>query len=444
MSEEKEGFVSVAYFLPSLALFFFSFFLLSFIFLRTERTALFTQLNRKALGLTKNLGQMFSDHLAMGDYQWIQQMVSSTKESDSDVAYVVIEGTDGLVLASSDPQLSHRTLKNSAFDLAALKINALTYRQSPTPALFEIATPVEFQKSTIGFLRIGISLRSVNDALFKTLGVIFLMAVFSLTLATISYKLQKQSKELADANEKLKGLDLAKTEFLSVVSHEIKNPLAAVMGFASALLKLQERLSPDQKREYLDIIINQSKRLVRLVEDLLDVAKIEMGKFDIRRAPTKMLPLASKIAKGLKVQNPQLKFPIEFFDQELELPVDSDKIEQVFINLAGNAVKYSPAEAKVTFRARLDGDHVVFSVEDQGPGIPSEHLGKLFQKFYRIETADPNVPRKGPKGTGLGLTIAKRIVEMHGGRIWVESELGHGARFCFTLPFQVNETTIAA
>jgi signal transduction histidine kinase len=210
--------------------------------------------------------------------------------------------------------------------------------------------------------------------------------------------------------------------------------MTSVSGFAMTLKKMGERLPAEKKASYLDIIINEASRLTRLVEDLLDVTKIELGRYDIRLAPTKIKPLADKVAEGLKIQNPSLSFPVEFTDPEIELHVDGDKISQVFINLAGNGVKYSPPDGSIRFRAEKKTDHVLFSIEDQGPGIPKEHIDKLFQKFYRVETADPNAPRKGPKGTGLGLTIAKKVVEMHGGKIWVESELGHGARFCFTLP----------
>lgn len=430
--------------LPFIAVFLVTFFPLSISFIHTERNALMGSLTKKAESLVRNLADILGDDLAMGQYDLAQRAAIATTHSDSDVKYVIVVGLDGFVHATSDLSLRNIILKRNQFESDALKITGFTMRQSPTPGIFEVSTPINFQSNTVGILRIGISTDVVNSLMHKTIITILFLASFSMVFAIVTFKLKSKTRELAVANERLKELDTAKSEFLSVVSHEIKNPMAAVIGFAGALLKMSDRLSAEQKREYLGIIINQSNRLVRMVEDLLDVTKIELGKFELHRSPTKLFPLARKIAEGLKLQNPLLSFPISCDDPELELSIDADKIEQVLINLSGNAVKYSPANGQVTILMRRDGDDAIFSVEDQGPGIPPQHVNKLFQKFYRVENSDPEAAKRGTKGTGLGLTIAKRIVEMHGGKIWVESELGHGSRFYFTLPMKSNENSAAA
>lgn len=421
--------------------------------------------------LAKYLAGSLGEAWVVADYDKMQNIVSSAQSVLEDVRYVHVFGSDGFVLASTDTNLRQKSIALDAGEKETLASDTLIERETGDPEIFEVLLPVKFQDRQLGLLKAGISRRHLNQALSRAFRSIAITGLAALLLGVGLYaisaesvarsnaelfnqveqfgermeaEVQQRTQELREANERLKGLDVAKTEFLSMVSHEVKNPLAAVMGFAGALLRMGDRLGPDQKNQYLNIIINQSKRLVRLVEDLLDVTKIELGKFELHRESTQIFPLAQKIAEGLRLQNPKLRFLVVFEDPALELLVDSDKIEQVFINLAGNAVKYSPEDSEVTIRAKRNGDSAIFTVEDQGPGIRQEHLDKLFQKFYRVEKSDPEVAKRGTKGTGLGLTIAKRIIEMHGGKIWVESELGHGSRFYFTLPMKSDETSVGA
>ncbi|MBI3550175.1 MAG: hypothetical protein HY078_14145 [Elusimicrobia bacterium] len=401
--------------------------IMSFTFIRSERAALLTSLDKKAQALVRNMADIFGDKMALGEYSQVQQAANFAKQADEDIAYMHVVGVDGRVIASTDPKIRNVLLKRNEFDNEAFTAAGFVKHYEGNSADFEVAMPMMFQNKRQGVLRIGILTTAVDKALREARLTILIMASLALIMGGVAYL-------LVIRNERLKDLDQAKSEFISIVSHELRNPMTSVSGFATTLQRKADKLPQEKKDEYLSIIISESARLTRLVEDLLDVTKIELGKYELRKERVKILPLVSKIAEGLKIQNPHLNFPVEFHDQELELSVDGEKLQQVFINLASNGVKYSPENGNITFRSKTSGAQAVFSIEDQGPGIPAEFVGKLFQKFFRVETANPNASKKGPKGTGLGLTIAKKVVEMHGGKIWVESEVGHGARFFFTLP----------
>ncbi|MBI4376357.1 MAG: hypothetical protein HY549_07900, partial [Elusimicrobia bacterium] len=248
---------------------------------------------------------------------------------------------------------------------------------------------------------------------------------------------RERTKELAEANDRLRGMDKAKTEFLSIASHELRAPLTAIYGFLTIMQERPSQLPESKSREYIDMMHAESSRMVRLINDLLDITKIELGHFEVLKAPAKLLPIVNKVCEEMRVTFPALAFRVVggYGEDDLVASVDPDKIGQVLLNLAGNAAKYSPEKGEVLFRVEKGDGEVLLSVEDQGPGIPPEHRERIFEKFYRIEKAEN---RQGPKGTGLGLTIARSIVEMHGGRIWVESESGRGSRFRFSLS---TETT---
>ena len=254
-------------------------------------------------------------------------------------------------------------------------------------------------------------------------------------------RLRALQSELQQANARLKALDQAKSEFVSIVSHELRTPMTAVYGFLNLLKMKSDQIPEEKRKEYISIMYEEAARLIRLINDLLDITKIEVGRYDIAPVPTPIFEIAEKVAQTLKVSHPQLTFKVEFKEPGLKLNVDADKIEQVILNLAGNAVKYSPAGGEVKIKGEFSGTEgknskwFMISVEDQGPGIPPEYRDKVFEKFYRVEKAAKTI---GPKGTGLGLAIARRIVEMHGGSIWVESEVGRGSRFIFTLPASIT------
>ncbi|MGE5370961.1 MAG: ATP-binding protein [Solirubrobacterales bacterium] len=257
--------------------------------------------------------------------------------------------------------------------------------------------------------------------------------------------IHKRTVELELANKQLKDIDRAKTDFLSIVSHEIRTPLTSVLGFADLTQKqLEDILLPlvppgdpavDRARRKvhrnLDIILAEGKRLTDLLNDVLDLTKIEAGGVEYRMedlAAANIIERASIATQGLLEQK-ELRMVEEI---EPNLPLvrgDRDRLIQVMINLISNAVKFTD-QGTITCRAALQNEQVVFSVIDTGTGIAPEDQPQVFKKFKQV--GDTLTDR--PRGTGLGLPICKLIVEAHGGRIWVESEIGQGSSFLFSLP----------
>lgn len=262
---------------------------------------------------------------------------------------------------------------------------------------------------------------------------------------TLEQKVEDRTLELREANEKLQEIDRAKTEFLSTVSHELRTPLALVLGFARIIKKrFKDVIFPliktedskvlqsiDQVESNLETIVSEGNRLTDLINDLLDITKIEAGKVEWKMEPTsvnEIIERATAITSSSFEEN-KLELIKDIEDGLPEVVGDEDRLEQVMINLISNAVKYTE-KGTVTCRARKKNIEIVVSVIDTGKGINKSDHKKIFEKFKQTGTT-----LKGkPKGTGLGLPICKKIVEHHGGRIWVESEPGKGSNFSFTLP----------
>ena len=237
----------------------------------------------------------------------------------------------------------------------------------------------------------------------------------------------------------------AKSAFLSTVSHELRTPLTSVIGFAKIIQKrLEEKIFPmtqtdnpktqkavQQVAENLDVVVSEGERLTKLINDLLDLAKIEAGKYEWQKETVLMPEVVERAAAATAslFESKGLKFIKKVAGDLPELVGDGDKLIQVVINLLSNAVKFTDA-GSVTCRAQKTDGEIIISVIDSGIGIAPEDRSKVFEKFKQV--GDTLTAR--PKGTGLGLPICKEIVEHHGGRIWVESEIGKGSTFSFTLP----------
>ncbi len=230
-----------------------------------------------------------------------------------------------------------------------------------------------------------------------------------------------------NANATLEKLDRTKTEFLSIVSHEFRTALTGIQGF-SELIR-DGGLEPDEVRAYGGYIFNDADRVNRLIGDMLDLDRMESGRMSIRTADVDINEvLSDAIARA--GSSPSVDFKA---DLDPRLPIvagDRDRLIQVVSNLVNNAVKYSPDGGTVTLTSRSEAGFALISVTDTGVGIPPDEIGNVFERFRRVRSgAAQSIP-----GTGLGLTIVKQIVEMHGGKIWVESAVGHGSAFHFTLP----------
>jgi two-component system, sensor histidine kinase and response regulator len=189
----------------------------------------------------------------------------------------------------------------------------------------------------------------------------------------------------------------------------------------------------EKQVRYLARIKSNTDRLARLINDLLDLSRIESGRVEVRSTTLSLTALAEEVAEHMKSLAAQKLIRIEVPSPDYQVTVwaDRDKVTQVLMNLIGNAVKFTPQNGKVTVAVEKNGDdYVQISVDDTGPGILPEEKNKIFSKFYQVDSLE----KEKPKGSGLGLAISKALVEMHGGRIWVESEVGKGSTFYFTLP----------
>jgi PAS domain S-box-containing protein len=233
--------------------------------------------------------------------------------------------------------------------------------------------------------------------------------------------------------QRLKELDKMKSAFVSNVSHELRTPLTAIKASADNML---DRLIGDLNGKqvgYLTRIKSNSDRLARLINDLLDLSTIEAGKIDLRPTNLPLVTLVKEAAESLKpvAAEKLINLTVMSADPGVIAWADRDKVIQVLMNLIGNALKFTPTRGKVTIAvAKNSAAWMQISVTDTGPGIPAEEVNKVFGRFYQIGQA--GTPKT--QGTGLGLAISKALVEMHGGKIWVESEAGKGSTFSFTLP----------
>jgi PAS domain S-box-containing protein len=227
-----------------------------------------------------------------------------------------------------------------------------------------------------------------------------------------------------------KEVERMKTEFVALVSHELRTPLTAIRGFAETIFDYWDEITPEQRRHYLGIVLEESKRLSTMVTDFLDITRLEAGGIEMARAEVDLAALLQRVAQLFKEHPSHPRFVLSVGAGAERVNGDPEQLYRLLVNLVGNAVKYTPEGGAVALASEADGDAVVLSVCDSGPGIAAADREKLFKKFFRASDA---VALKTP-GTGLGLAICKGIADAHGGRIWAESEPGRGATFKVSLP----------
>ncbi len=225
-------------------------------------------------------------------------------------------------------------------------------------------------------------------------------------------------------------LDAMKSQLLSTVSHELRTPLASIKGFATTLLRDDVSWDDQSRREFLSIIDEESDRLTELISNLLDMSRVEAGTLRVETEPTQLRPLIEETAAEFQMMTPRHQFRVQLPSSLPLVLADPRRARQVLRNLVENAVKYTPAGGSITISAQAIPDFVQITVIDQGIGIESKQLNNIFDRFYQVDSAST----RKVGGSGLGLSICKAIVEAHGGEIWVESQLGVGSTFHFTLP----------
>jgi len=226
-------------------------------------------------------------------------------------------------------------------------------------------------------------------------------------------------------------VDRMKTEFISTAAHELRTPLTSIQGFSEILLS-REDLKPEEKKKFLIYINQQSVGLAKIINDLLDISRIESGRgLSLNKVPCNAGEVIQQIIPYFQENNKEHQFEMILPEEPVELHVDKEKMGQVLKNLLSNAVKYSPDGGVICVSCDKHPDHCQISVRDQGIGMTPEQVDKIFDKFYRVDASNTAI-----EGTGLGMTIVKLIIEMHGGEMSVESELSKGTTVSFTIPYK--------
>lgn len=253
--------------------------------------------------------------------------------------------------------------------------------------------------------------------------------------ASLYSELTKTNKELEVMNEHLKELDRMKDEFVSIASHELRTPMTAIQGYAWMLQRGKHKaiFSPRQE-EYLDKIVISTERLITLVSDMLDVSRIEGGRIEIEMKKQPIEDLVISCIDEIRPRALQKNIILTYEKLKKTLPlveIDEKKIREVLLNLLGNALKFTERAGKITVSTHQRGKFIQVNVADTGRGIAREDFPKLFKKFGRLEHSYAMISETG--GTGLGLYISKALIDLHGGKIWVKSQIDNGSIFSFTV-----------
>jgi signal transduction histidine kinase len=258
-------------------------------------------------------------------------------------------------------------------------------------------------------------------------------SVLAIQNARLFREIEDKSRQLADASKH-------KSQFLANMSHELRTPLNAVLGYTELILDDVYGETPAKMREVLERIQRNGKHLLGLINDVLDLSKIEAGQLTLALADYSMSDVVASVQSAVEslAREKRIALKVELQRNLPRARGDERKLTQVLLNLVGNAIKFTD-EGEVAIAAAAENGSITVSVRDSGPGISEADQAKIFQEFQQ---ADAAITRK-KGGTGLGLTISKRIVELHGGKIWVDSRIGRGSTFSFTLPVRVDEQVAA-
>ncbi len=307
-----------------------------------------------------------------------------------------------------------------------------------------ILSPILTQDGTIGLIFVGnqSEAQSMSEADEEMISILTNQIGQSLENAQLfeqvyksrqelESRIQERTRQLASALEKVQKISRTKTEFVSAVSHELRTPLTSIKGYAAILMSGKLGEIPDKVKERLNKINKHSDNLVELINELLDISRIESGRVDMK---FEKVAIKNIIENARDILMPQMKekqitFSTEVTESLPDIVVDQKQIERVFINLLSNAIKYTE-NGKISIIASHNEKGILVEVEDTGSGIKSEDLPRLFDEFYRVE----NELNQNVKGTGLGLSLVKHIVTAHEGEIWATSEIEVGTTFHFTLP----------
>jgi len=318
------------------------------------------------------------------------------------------ENIAGWIAKSGEPLLIKDITKDSRF----FKRDGKYYTNSL------LSVPLKVQNKVIGVINVN---NKASKDIFKPDDLDILKTIADMASVAI---------ENARLYEETKSLDKLKTDFITNVSHELRTPLAAIKETIGIILAELTGSINKEQRHFLELTKQNIDRLKRLIDQLLDLTKLESKKAGMKRCPFNIAGLMDTAVTSLKplAESSKNSISSSLPSRKIVIWGDQDKLNQVMINLIDNAIKYNKPGGNVEVSLKDTDKTVTISVSDTGIGIPAKELGRIFDRFYRIEKTDK------AKGMGLGLAIVKEIVEMHGGTIYAESEVGRGSRFTLTLP----------
>ena len=292
------------------------------------------------------------------------------------------------------------------------------------PVLSAVCIPMNSSETTVGVLLLENRSRA---GAFPASDLPPLQALVDLTALFANYARLRQDGQGLQAWAEA---DEPRTDLISTLAHEMRTPLTSIKGYSTALLLEEVSFSDETRREFLQIIDEECDVLQDLIHDLLESSTFDAGLLGLEPQPVLIPRLVDSVIRDLAPRAHSHRFIVEFPRDFPIVEADPDRIGQVLRNLLDNAVKYSPQGGLVIVRGQVAEREVMVSVADQGVGIAPEHLNRLFEKFFRVKSG----PAGHVVGSGLGLPIARTIVESHGGRIWAESQLGEGTTLLFTIP----------
>lgn len=258
--------------------------------------------------------------------------------------------------------------------------------------------------------------------------------------ALLFKSLTDTTEKLRVANEKLEQLDKLKDEFVSLASHELRTPMTVIKSYIWLLLEGKVGEISEKQKTYLDRTYTSANRLIAMVNDMLNISRIESGRFTVEPKPMSMVSLITEVVSEMQARAAEQQLNLLFETPQIAPPMvnaDSDRIKQVLINLIGNSLKFTPKSGSITLSIEQKDGYLITHVKDNGQGIKAEDMEKLFKKFNML--GGNYLTKQTGQGTGLGLYLSKSLVELHKGRIWVESDgEGKGSTFSFTLPIASN------
>lgn len=353
------------------------------------------------------------------------------------IIYLVLD-QDGLILQANDysTQLVGHSLENQTFFDITVNFGAVRSIRELVESeaefhIVHISTASGLpQTFYFRFLAVGgkvLAFGELNSLEIETL---------RKNLLSTNHELNLLGRELQKKNAELVKLNDLKNQFLGMAAHDLRNPISIILNYSEFLLDEAVDSLKEEQIQFLGVIRKSSEFMLGLLNDLLDIAKIESGKLDLALERTDLAALIkTNVALNQVIaQKKSIQLVFQDYEQIPEVQADKEKIHQVLNNLISNAIKFSPAQTVIHIDVFRTGENVTVSVTDQGPGIPAEDGKKLFHPFSKTSVKSTG----GEKTTGLGLAIVKKIVNGHRGNIWVESSLGKGSTFSFSLPLPAH------